>query len=58
MPSAPVMVEKMMSAIRLDALLAQAFPLFGPLHQREWAAGWLDRLPRVSVVSLCRLGEP
>ena len=39
MPSAPVMVEKMMSAIRLDALLAQAFPLFGPLHQREWAAG-------------------
>ena len=29
MPSAPVMVEKM-SAIRLDALLALAFPLFGP----------------------------
>ncbi len=31
MPSAPVMVEKM-SAIRLDALLAQAFPLLGPLR--------------------------
>ncbi len=28
------------SVIRLDAPLAQAFPLFGPLREREWAAGW------------------
>ncbi|MCX6101068.1 MAG: hypothetical protein NTV92_06570 [Candidatus Bipolaricaulota bacterium] len=39
MPSAPVMVEKT-SIIRLDAPLAQAFPLFGPLREREWAEGW------------------
>lgn len=39
MASIPVAVEKA-SVIRLDAPLAQAFALFGPLREREWAEGW------------------